>query len=303
MEVISLVSVAAGLFGAPLLLGIINRTKALVAGRRGQPLLQLYFDLSRLLRKGATYSVTTSWVFRAGPVVGLAAILTALLLMPLGHNAAVLAFPGDVIVFAYLLGLARFFTMNAALDTGSAFEGLGAGREAHYGALAEPALFLALAALAFQSGAWSLSSMLSGFQEVNFGVNAVVFTLVALVLLVVVLTENCRVPVDDPNTHLELTMIHEVLVLDHSGPDLAFILYGAALKLWVLGGLLVGVINPFDAANPWIELSLNVAGLGALAVVIGLIESSMARLRLIRVPRLLAGASVLAAVALTLAAR
>ena len=303
MEVVSTVGVVAGLFLAPLLLGIINRTKALIAGRHGQPLLQLYYDLGRLLRKGATYSSTTSWCFRASPLVSLAVALVALLLMPLGRVPALLAFPGDVIVLAYFLALGRFFTMNAALDTGSAFEGMGAAREAHFGTLAEPALFLALAALAFQSGCWSLSGMLAGLIDVQLGVNAVVFVLIALVLLVVVLTENCRVPVDDPNTHLELTMIHEVLVLDHSGPDLAFILYGAALKLWILGALLVGVVNPFEFANPWCNLAVEILGLLLLAVVIGLLESSMARLRLLKVPRLLAGASVLAAVALTLAAR
>ena len=129
---------------APLLLGVINRTKAFFAGRNGQPLFQLYYDLAKLLRKGAVYSRTTSWVFRAGPIVGLAAVVLATAIVPLAGVGAPLAFAGDLVLFAYLLGLMRFFTVIAALDTGSAFEGMGASREVQFSALAEPVLFLSL---------------------------------------------------------------------------------------------------------------------------------------------------------------
>src|SRR5512137_1097673 len=145
---------------SPLLLGVINRTKALFAGRKGQPLLQGYFDLWKLLHKGAVYSRTTSWVFRAGPIVGLAAVGVATTLVPLGGVPALVAFPGDLVLLAGLLGLMRFFTVIAALDTGSAFEGMGASREVQFSALAEPALLLALAAIARASGRFSLSDML-----------------------------------------------------------------------------------------------------------------------------------------------
>ena len=140
MRLAPLIPLLFGLMFAPLLLGIINRTKALFAGRRGMPLLQLYYDVWKLLRKGAVYSRATTWVFGAGPIVGLAAVVAAMALVPFGKMPALVAFPGDLILFAYLLGLMRFFTMIAALDTGSSFEGMGASREVQFSALIEPAL-------------------------------------------------------------------------------------------------------------------------------------------------------------------
>jgi formate hydrogenlyase subunit 4 len=280
---------------APLLGGVINRTKACVAGRVGPPVLQAYYDLARLLRKGAVYSRTTSWVFRAGPVVGLAAVLAATALVPFGGFSAPLAFNGDLVLLAYLFGLMRFFTVIAAMDTGSSFEGMGASREVTFALLAEPALFLGLAAIARKTQSLSLSTM---FPDAWLS-SGIVLALIAAALMVVVLAENSRIPVDDPDTHLELTMIHEVMVLDHSGPDFAFILYGAALKLWVLGALVVGIALP-HSGNLWADTSAALAAMFVLAVLVGVVESCMARLRLVRVPRLLAGAGVLAALALLL---
>ena len=179
MTIMSLLQPAAALALAPLLTGIINRTKACFAGRQGQPLLQAYYDLAKLLRKGAVYSRTTSWVFRAGPLVGLAAALTALAVLPLGGAPAPLHFTCDLIFMAYLLGVMRFFTVAAALDTGSAFEGMGASREVQFSVLAEPALLLSLAALSQVSGVsastpalgtlehLSLSGMYSGLSLVR----------------------------------------------------------------------------------------------------------------------------------------
>jgi formate hydrogenlyase subunit 4 len=284
---------------SPLLFGIISRTKAFFAGRSGQPLFQLYYDLIRLLKKGAVYSRTTTWIFRAGPVIGLASVATALTLLPFGGNKALIGFPGDLILFAYLLGMARFFTVLAALDTGSSFEGMGASREVLFSALAEPALILGLTAAAKESGSFSLSQMLSGASHIHPEI-----ALVSAALLVVFLCENARIPFDDPNTHLELTMIHEVMVLDHGGPDLAYILYGSALKLWGLGSLIVGLVVPFRAGGPWwINTAIGIAGIAVLALGVGIIESVMARLRLTRVPQLLAAAGVLSALALILAMR
>ncbi len=280
---------------APLLLGVINRTKALFAGRVGPPAFQAYYDLARLLQKGAVYSRTTSWVFRAGPVVGLAAVLVATALVPFGGFSAPLAFPGDLVLLAYVLGLMRFFTVVAAMDTGSSFEGMGASREVTFAVLAEPTLFLGLAASARTTQSVSLSTMVPDAWRSS----GIVLALIAAALVVIVLAENSRIPVDDPNTHLELTMIHEVMVLDHGGPDLAFILYGAALKLWVLGALVVGIAMP-HSANRWVDTGVALVGMFGLAVLVGVVESCMARLRLVRVPRLLAGAGVLAALALLL---
>jgi formate hydrogenlyase subunit 4 len=291
------------LVGAPLLLGIINRTKAYVGGRRGQPLLQRYWDLGKLLRKGAVYSTTTTWVFRAGPMVGLAAVLTAGALVPLGGMAAPLSFAGDFILVAYLLGLARYFTTIAALDTGSSFEGMGASREVQFSALVEPAVLLGLLALAYQSGSLALSTMVARLTPDTWMHTGPALALLVASFLVVLLTENSRIPVDDPNTHLELTMIHEVMVLDHGGPDLAFILYAAALKLWLFAALLVGIAIPVRSGSLWIDTVAALAGMLCVAVLVGAIESCMARLRLVRIPQLLVGAGVLSALALFLVLR
>ena len=303
MRLAQLIPVLFGLVFAPLLLGIINRTKALFAGRRGQPLLQLYCDVWKLLRKGAVYSRTTTWIFSVGPIVGLAAVLAAMALVPFGKMPALVAFPGDLVLFAYLLGLMRFFTVIAALDTGSSFEGIGASREVQFSALAEPALFLALVAVARRTGSISLSGMVDKISVDVWQTAGLSLALVVAALLVILLCENARIPVDDPNTHLEFTMIHEVMVLDHGGPDLAFIVYGAALKLWVFGALLIGILVPIQSGNAWLDIAACLGGMLALGVLIGVIESTMARLRLVRVPQLLVGAGVLATFALILLLR
>jgi len=288
---------------APLMVSVINKVKAVSAGRKGPPVLQPYYDLIRLLKKGAIYSETTTWVFRAGPVVSLACILVALWMVPLGSNPAPLAFPGDFILLAYLFGLVRFFTVLAALDTGSSFEGMGASREVTFSALAEPVLFLGLATIARLTGHLSLTGMFSALPRHDWHSAAPLLLLVAAALFVVFLAEKSRLPVDDPNTHLELTMIHEVMVLDHSGPDFGGILYGSALKLWILGSILAGILVPVHSGNPLLNLVIPVLCILALAVSVGVIESSMARLRLLRVPQLLTGAAGLAVLALILVLR
>jgi len=285
---------------APLVGGVILQVKAILAGRTGPPLLQPYLDLRRLMGKGAVYSTATSWAFRAGPIVGLAATIAAALLLPLGGAPAVVAFPGDFVLLAYLLGLARFATVLAALDTGSSFEGMGAAREVTFAAFAEPALFFSLVVLARAAGDLSLSAMLGEGLGATWASSGPALVLVALALFAVALAECSRVPVDDPATHLELTMIHEVMVLDHSGPDLAFILYGASLKLALLGALVARVALGFVPVDGVLGL---LGGLLAFAVVVGLVESTMARLRLLRVTQLLVTASALSVFALVLLLR
>jgi formate hydrogenlyase subunit 4 len=277
----------------PLLPGVIAKVKAWFAGRQGPPVLQLYFDLWKLLRKGAVYSRTTSWVFRAGPIVSLAALLTAGMLVPLAGPSAPLGFAGDMLLFAYLLGLARFVTVVAALDTGSSFEGMGGSREVAFGVIAEPALFLSLIVLARHAQSVSLSEALAAIGPGTWAA-APAFLLIGLSLTVVLLAENSRIPVDDPNTHLELTMIHEVMVLDHSGPDLAYILYGSAVKLLLFGVLVVRLVLPLHTW-PWWAAPLGFAGgMVLLAAGVGCIESIIARSQLLRVPRLLLTAVLLA---------
>ena len=284
----------------PFLLGVICKTKAWFAGRSGPPLLQAYYDVAKLLRKGAVYSRTTTWVFRAGPIITLAAIICAGLVVPLTTARAPLGFAGDVILFAYLLGLGRFFTMAAALDTGSSFEGMGASREAAFSALAEPALFLALAIVCVPVRRFMLGEAFSALPWPSWGPAHPAFIAASGTLFAVLLAENSRIPVDDPATHLELTMVHEVMLLDHSGPDLAFIMYGGAIKLFVIGALLVHLLLPVPVERDWHGAALLVGGELGIAVAIGVIESVTARLRLPRVPQFLIGASILAAVGLAM---
>ncbi len=282
----------------PLLPGVIGRVKAWFAGRRGRPLLQGYFDLFKLLGKGAVYSRTVTWVFRAGPIVSLACLILAGLIVPLAGPRAPFGFTGDVVLFAALFALARFFTLAAALDTGSSFEGMGASRDAAFAALAEPTLFLVLAIACLPGGVPSFAGAWTGLALGAPGLGRAPLLAAAAALFVVTLAENARIPFDDPETHLELTMIHEVMVLDHGGPDLAFILYGSAVKLFVLGALLVHLVLPFPAGGSWAGPVWLIGGELALAVVVGIVESIMARQRLPQVPQLLIGAFAIAAVGL-----
>jgi formate hydrogenlyase subunit 4 len=217
-----------------------------------------------------------------------------------------------MILLAYFLGVMRFFTVIAALDTGSSFEGMGASREVQFSALAEPTLLLGLVAvaqagripapagLADPGGLISLSAMYSRLSLTVWLHSGPALLMIAGALLVVFLAENSRIPVDDPNTHLELTMIHEVMVLDHSGPDFAMILYGASLKLWIIGALLSGLLIPVRTGNPWLDGAAIVGGQVVLAALTGVVESVMARLRLLRVPQLLVSAGFLSSLALAL---
>ncbi|MBI1967213.1 MAG: NADH-quinone oxidoreductase subunit H [Gemmatimonadetes bacterium] len=288
--------VALGILGvtAPVVPGIVVKTKSLLTGRRGAPVLQLYYDLWKLVRKGTVYSRTTTWVFRAGPVVVLASLIVATLFLPLDGREAPASFAGDLVAFAGLLALGRFALVLAGLDTGSSFEGMGASREVTIATFAEPTLFLCFIALVLATGDLSLSGMLGTPLAAAWPRAGASLSLVGVSLFVLLLAENSRVPVDDPATHLELTMIHEVIVLDHSGPDLALILYGSALKLALFGVLVVSVFVPRAGLSGPAAVAVLFAGLGVVAVAVGVVESVMARLRLTRVPQLLVGAAALA---------
>jgi formate hydrogenlyase subunit 4 len=286
---------------SPLLLGVINRTKARVAGRNGPPLFQAYWDIVRLLRKGSVISSTTTWVFLAGPAIAFVVPLVASLFLPLAGSVAPVSFPGDLILFIYLFALARFATTAAALDTGSAFEGMGAARELTFSALAEPALLFGMLALARVSGGMSLSTLLTIDVE-SWRRASAALVLVVASWFIVLLAENSRVPFDDPNTHLELTMIHEVMVLDHSGPAFGLILWGAAMKLFVFSALVVDIVIP-RTGQPLADVPALLVAILLLGVVIGLVESGMARLRLVRIPQLLVTASLVAAFSVVLVLR
>ena len=297
---------ALALILAPLLPGIINRVKAKFAGRHGKPVLQTYYDIAKLLRKGEVISRTSTWTFAVAPSVALAATLCALALLPLGGAVSPLAFAGDFVLAAYLLGMGRFAIMLGALDTGSAFEGMGASREATFSALAEPVFFLALMVLTSlclglghgTDTAFSLSTMFGGQTAGAWLTGKGELLLLPVIFFILLLVENCRIPVDDPNTHLELTMIHEVMVLDHSGPNMALIVYGAALKLWFFAALIAGLITP--ALPVWQQMGLRVGIVLLLAVVVGIVESVMARLRMERVAYLLGAAAIMGMLTLIL---
>lgn len=275
-------------FFAPLLPGVIARVKAVFAGRRGPPLVQLHRDLAKLWRKDMVRSETTSWVFAAGPAVALVTTLFAALIVPIGPGPAPLAFEGDLVLFVYLLAVGRFFTTSAALDTGSAFEGMGAARDLTFAALAEVALLFGLLAASAHSGSRSLSGLLSTFDAAT---STAPLLLVAASFAIVLLAESARVPVDDPNTHLELTMVHEVMVLDHSGPALGLILYAAAVKLLVLAALIARLfLPPLTSPLDWLAV---LPILLLLAGLIGVVESVTARLRLTHVPAFLVAAALL----------
>lgn len=290
----TILRLAVWLLLAPLLPGIINRVKSWVAGRRGPPVLQLYYDLARLWQKGVVLSTLASPGFVAGPAVAWVAVLGAALLLPLGPAGVALSFRGDVLLMIYLLAVARFCTAWAAMETGSAFGGMGAAREVSYAVLSEAALITAVLALSVHTGSITLVSMLAPAT----GAGA---ALLAGGLFAVLLAENCRVPFDDPNTHLELTMIHEAMILDHSGPPLAAILHGASMKLLFFAVLLTQAVVPLENLSTPLAAGALATGVLTVTIGVGLVESLLARLAFRRVPLLLTTAFLLCLFALLVA--
>ncbi len=284
-----------------LLVGLINRTKSWWAGRRGPGLLQSAWDLLRLLHKRPVVSAVASPLFRAGAWVVLASSLLAALIAPLLGAIAPLQFDHDFVLFAYVLGLGRLFLMLSAMDVGSAFEGMGSAREASFTVFIEPALFLLIGTAALATGQTSLAGMIGQWHESALpGWMALPAVAVLFVLLQ---AEAARVPVDDPLTHLELTMIHEVMVLDHSGPALAAMQLAAAIKMTICAGLIAALLNPFDPLRqPVAAVAAGVALMAGVAVAVGCVESLVARLRLRDVPNYLLLACALAAFGLLVAA-
>jgi formate hydrogenlyase subunit 4 len=293
-------AIALILLVAPLLPGIAARTRAFLTGRRGSPVFQLYRDLWKHARKGAVYSTTTTVMFRLAPVAVLATALAALLMFPFDGRDAAVSFPGDAVALLYLFGLGRFLLVLGALDTGSSFEGMGASREVTFSSFVEPGLFLCLIVLTVVTGKLSLSGMLGPELGARWSSAAPALVMIGASLFVLLLAENARVPIDDPTTHLELTMIHEVMVLDHGGPDLAFIMYAAAVKLTLFAALVVTVLVPRNMVGPSTALGILIAGIVLVAVAVGVVESATARLRLQKVPLLIAAGSALGAFGLIL---
>ncbi|MBS0208275.1 MAG: NADH-quinone oxidoreductase subunit H [Planctomycetes bacterium] len=286
----------------PFLRGVINRVKANFGGRVGPPIWQPYYDLIKLFQKGFVISNTTSGIFVWGTVVVFVATFLAAMIVPFGWTDAPFSFGGDMILFAYLLGLSRLFLVLTALDTGSPFEGMGVAREISFACLTEPALFFGLLVTAFLSKSAQMGTMLNEKMMSEWEVGASSLLLVIVSWFIVMLAENSRIPFDDPNTHLELTMIHEVIILDHSGPLLGLMLYAAEIKLLMFAALVVRIAVPLTS-DPWLNWGIFFLAVCAVAALIGVVESIMARLRMPEVPKLLATACVLAGLAFLLVVR
>ena len=261
-----------------LMIGVVKKTKAFWSGRKGVSILQPFYDFLRLMKKDAVYSSTTSWVFRFAPLISFATLIFASLFVPLANGQSIINIQFAFIIFAYILGFGKFFSIIAALDTGSSFEGMGASREACFSTIVEPAFFITLASI----GALSQNFSFASFKYIlsNAGVYGyLIIALTAFTLFVMLLIECCRVPMDDPNTHLELTMIHEVMILDNSGVDLGFITWGAAIKLFLFEALIANLIMPINLGEIWTVL-LFVLIITLLSMIIGTFESCMARFRM-----------------------
>jgi len=278
---------------APLLRGVIKKMKAAFQARQGPPLLQGYYDLGKLLRKEPVRSETASWVFVAGPRVYFATAVAVTMLIPVLFAGAPLEEAGGILVLVGLLALGRFALAIASLDTGSPFGGMGASREMTVAALAEPALMLGLFSVALWGGSTSLGE-LARATSVRGPSGHPSELLAAAALFIVLLAEAGRVPVDNPATHLELTMIHEAMVLEYSGPDLALVEWASALKELVFMTLLVNLFLPLglaasaDPAAVAVSGALYVGKILVLAVAVTLVESTNAKLRFFRVPELMA---------------
>ncbi|MBO7594776.1 MAG: NADH-quinone oxidoreductase subunit H [Salinivirgaceae bacterium] len=257
--------------------GIVVRVKSLASGRKGPGVFQPIRDIWRLLRKGAVYSRTSSLVFQLAPSVYFASILAAIAVVPLGSYGGIISFSCDFVFFAYVLALGKFFCIIAALDTGSSFEGMGASREALFSMLAEPAFFILMGTLGLLTGHTSFLQIFSGLH-IDSNLSYILVTIACFLLIMICMIENSRMPVDDPKTHLELTMIHEVMILDNSGFDLGLILHATNLKFAMYGAL---IANLFIGNMPlWPAVAAFFGIQIATAVVAGIIESFMARFRM-----------------------
>ena len=289
---------------APFLAGFSKTAKARLQTRRGPGLLQPYRDLHKLLRKGMVIPDTASWIFGVTPYILFVTTLLAGLMIPTVSAQAPLSWAGGALAVVYLLALGRFFLALAGLDTGSSFGGLGSSREMTISAIAEPALMLAIFTVALSAGSTNLSTVAESALGQSWRFLAPSQMLAFAALFVVLIAETGRIPVDNPATHLELTMIHEAMILEYSGPLLALIEWSASIKQLVLMTLLVNVFFPFGLSPDWSaaalasSLSLFIVKLLLLAGAVVLVETTNAKLRLFRVPELLAVAFILSALAL-----
>jgi formate hydrogenlyase subunit 4 len=288
---------------SPLFISLIKKVKAHSQKRRGPPLLQTYRILAKLLKKETVYSTNSSWIMRATPLVNVAAVLAASLFVPFLVIPQPTDLVGNIILFLYLLAMAKFFMALSGLDAGSTFGGMGSSREMAISALIEPVIIVVFAALAFAFKTINLPDMFRSALSANVLVDPVLI-LISISIFIVLIVESSRVPVDNPETHLELTMVHEAMILEQSGKNLAMMELSSAIKQLLLMGVLINILVPWGLTSefsaPAILVSLCAFILKAviLSIVIGLFESSCAKSRLFRLPGLFAVALFLSIITL-----
>ena len=286
------------LFVPFLMMGIIKKTKAFWSGRKGASILQPLYDFIRLMKKDFVISTTTSEVFQIAPIINIVAVVFAALFVPLASGEAIINIPAGLIIFAYTLGVGKFLSLISAMDTGSSFEGMGASREACFTTIVEPAFFILIASIMTLSGNYTfdaLSKIISSAGSYGY----LIIAFATVILFIMVLVEGSRVPVDDPATHLELTMIHEVMILDNSGSDLAFFTWANGIKIMLISSLIAKMIIPENIGLTFAIL-LYLAVMFVISALIGTIESSMARIRMSHVFEFVFIMSSLALVVLSL---
>lgn len=276
--------------------GIILRAKSVSSGRKGPGIFQPVSDVAVLFRKGSVFSRTTGLIFQMAPVISLAGIICAILVIPFANQKAIISFEGDFVFFSYMLALGKFFSIIAALDTGSSFEGMGASREAFFSMLIEPAFFILMATFSMFTGFTSFSDIFSHFF-ITGNHYVLIYSIIGFYLFIqIALIENSRLPVDDPKTHLELTMIHEVMILDNSGFDKALIHIGTWLKFSIYGSLMYNVIVP-SGWNIFLQITLFMAVQALFAIIVGLLESFRARNKMNKNPKFILTVSAIAMIA------
>lgn len=286
---------------APLVNGVIRKVKALSQKRRGAPVLQMYFDLYKLLKKTSVVSETSSWIFKAAPYIVFSTAASAAILVPATTLFAPHGFAGDIILVVYVLALGRFFMTLAGLDTGSTFGGMGSSREAMISSLTEPSVLVSVFTAGLIAGTTSVYGIMQAMNTLAVPLAQPVFILVALAIIIIIIAETSRIPVDDPSTHLELTMVHEAMILEYSGRHLALMELGACVKQLVFITLLINICLPTDqwiplagAAAVAVSLLIYLIKVIIAAIVIAIIEVSCVKFRFFSVPNLAALSFILA---------
>lgn len=289
---------------APLLSGIIKKVKAFLQMRKGAGIFQPYYDIAKLLRKDSVVSENVSWIFHAAPIISFVAVLTAGLIIPVYISDMPFSFAGDLIAVVYLFALARFFIALASLDAGSSFGGMGGSREMFISSLVEPAMMLSIFAIALNVGTTNLSVISGAVSSMGLDAISPYHLLAFVALFIIAIAETGRIPVDNPATHLELTMIHEAMILEYSGKQLAIVELGAMMKQLLVFSLLANIFFPWgiasdlSAAGIAISLVVIIIKVAVLGVIMALVETSTAKWRLFRLPNLLSISLMLSFLAL-----